>query len=109
AFQPIPKCGMTDSVMAMIAFRRWPYAIARDSLPNMKSDLAARLLLRSHQLPDRIDDRGDLFVMFANAFFEVRTLSGELPVCFERLPQFHERAHDGDIHLHSALALKHTR
>ena len=59
-------------------------------------------------MPDRIDDRADLFVMFANALFEFGKLSREFAICFKHLAQLHERAHDGNVDLQGALASQHA-
>ena len=49
------------------------------------------------------------FVMFPDAFFEFGKFPRQFAICFEHLAQLHERAHDRDVHFHSALALQHTR
>jgi len=40
--------------------------ITRGLLAHMKSYFTPRLFWRSHQLPHRFEDRGNLFIVFAN-------------------------------------------
>ena len=75
----------------------------------MKSDLALRFLRRRHQLPNRIDDRGDFFIVFADTFLEFGEFLRQLAIAFERFAQLHKRAHDRDVHLHRALAFQNAR
>src|ERR1700719_3327718 len=108
AFHPIPKCDEAWSVMEMIAFQNGPCPIARCFLPHVKANFAARPFGWRHQLPNCIDDRRDLIIMFADSLLQLGEFASEFAVGLQGLAQLHERPHDRDVYLHRAFAFQHA-
>lgn len=72
----------------------------------MKSNPLARLVGRFHQLPNRLENCGDLLVVSLDSFFKLGQLAGEFPVRGEHLAQLHKRPHD--LNVQTARLLRNT-
>lgn len=60
----------------------------------MKTDGLGGLVWRFHQAPDGFEEGGDFFVVFAEAFFELEELEGELVLGAEQFAQLDEGGDD---------------
>jgi hypothetical protein len=74
----------------------------------VKPDLFERPVGRFHQLPNRLENRGDFLVMPFDSPLQLGKLAGQFAVCPEYLAELNKCAHDLRIHEDSAFAAQHV-
>src|SRR5262249_41034870 len=84
-------------------------AIARRFFPHVKSNFPARLLERTHQLPNRLENRSDLFIVLADTPLELGKLLRKLSVRLQCFAQTDKSEHDRDIHPITSFTLHSAR
>ena len=74
----------------------------------MKSNLATRLFRRRDQLPNRLNNPGDIFVVFPHALLQFFKFLRQLTIGLKGFMQLYESTHDGDVYFDRAFALQDT-
>jgi len=74
----------------------------------VEADFAARLGRSRHESTDGVEERLDAFVVTFEAAFEFGEFAGQGVIRCLHPAQAAERAHDGDVDLHGALAAQHA-
>ncbi len=75
------------------------YAVGDSVLLDMEPDFRFGRLGGRHELADGLEDDFELRVVLGLQFSK---LASQVSVAQEHFPEADERAHDGDVHLHSA-------